>query len=667
MKPCTIPVHERPRKPDGPLKMQIVVMILLLLLGLPAMAQSLDGYLGSDRCTGCHKDSAAGWAGSHHAQAWTTPSRETVAGDFGGTAFHHDGMTARFQTGAEGEYYVEVIEKDGSQAEYQVHSVAGIEPLQQYLLETEPGQLQSFDVAWDTEEEKWFHLYPDQTLPPLDGLHWTGPYKTWNARCAECHATGFRKNYDASRLSYASTQVEIGVGCEACHGPGKDHVDWADTWETTRTPPPANHGFPVDFADPRQAVEQCATCHSRREANLDGNPVPGTRFHDAYTLALLRPGLYHADGQIQDEVYVYGSFLQSKMHARGVTCLNCHGAHSLDLKAEGNGLCTQCHSPAGNPDFPTLTAADYDSPAHHFHPESSAGAKCQSCHMPERVYMGNDWRADHSFRIPRPDLSPVTGAPDACTACHRGQDAAWAAAQISAWYPDDRNRGRHYGEVLARGRADAAAAAGDLTALAQNTSQPGIVRATALWLLEQSNDPLFAARLTDLLRDPDPLVRAAAASLQRLAPLQERGKRLADVFADPARNVRMAAARAMLGDTENGLQNGTARELQAAMAEWQDAMANRLDFPETHLQLGGVALTMRNMGMATSAFREVVRLDPQRLDAWMMLARITAATQGRVAAAAVVAEALSANPEHPALLATQAELEGKPALQGDSE
>lgn len=647
--------------------MQIAVLIFLWLFSLPAMAQSPDGYLGSDRCTGCHKDSAAGWAGSHHALAWTLPSQKTVAGDFGGAVFRHDGMTARFRRGEDGGYHVEVIEKNGSQATYRVHSVAGVDPLQQYLLETEPGRLQSFDVAWDTEQEKWFHLYPAQDLPPSDGLHWTGPYKTWNARCAECHATGFRKNYDARRSSYASTQAEMGVGCEACHGPGADHVAWAETWETAKNPPPSNHGFPVDFADPQQAVEQCATCHSRREASLDGNPVPGTRFHDAYALALLRPGLYHADGQIQDEVYVYGSFLQSKMYARGVTCLNCHNAHSLGLKAKGNGLCTQCHSPAGNPDFPTLTTADYDSRAHHFHTEGSTGAKCRSCHMPERVYMGNDWRADHSFRIPRPDLSAVTGAPDACTGCHGAQGAAWAASQISAWYPESSNRGSHYGEVLVRGRANAAAAASDLTELAQDTGQPGIVRATALWLLELPNDRQSAAELTDLLQDPDPLVRAATASLQRLAPLQERGKPLAAAFTDPARNVRMAAARAMLGGTVNHLQSGTARELQAAMAEWQDSMASRLDFPETHLQLGGVALTMRNMGMAASAFREVVRLDPQRLDAWMMLVRITAATRGRDASAVVVAEALSANPEHPALLAAQAELQGKPAPQGGSE
>lgn len=652
---------ERPRVAAGSPGLQIAALLLFLLFSLPASAQSPDGYLGSERCTACHTETAADWAGSHHALAWATPSPETVMGDFGSTVFRHDGMTARFMTRADGSFHIEVTERDGSQADYTVHSVAGVEPLQQYLLETEPGRLQSFDVVWDTEKGEWFHLYPDQDLPPQDGLHWTGPYKTWNARCAECHATGFQKNYDARSRRYASDQVEMGVGCEACHGPGGDHAAWAETWETAQTPPPENYGFPVDFAQPQQGVGQCASCHSRREASLDGNPVPGTRYHDAYTLALLRPGLYHPDGQIQDEVYVYGSFLQSKMYARGVTCLNCHDAHSAGLKAAGNSLCAQCHSPAGNPDFPSLRTGEYDSPAHHFHAEGSAGAECKSCHMPERVYMGNDWRADHSFRVPRPDLAALTRAPDACTACHQDQPAAWAAARVAEWYPDSRHRGPHYGQVLQRGREDAVMAAQELTALAQDTGQPGIVRATALWLLEQSNSPSAAARLADLLQDADPLVRAAAARLQRLAPPQDRAERLAAAFADPVRNVRMAAARAVLGDAMNRIQGKSAGDLQRAVAEWQDAMGNRLDFPETHLQLGGVALTMRNMRAAVSAFREVVRLDPQQSGAWMMLVRITAAAGGRGAAAKVLQEALAASPNHPELLAGQAELQGRSA------
>ncbi len=627
-----------------------LLALCLTLLAAPALGQEAPGHVGSGACVACHADAAEAWAGSHHALAWTMPSPETVVADFDGTVLEHAGLVARFTIEGDA-YHVEVTEKDGTTTDYRVHSVAGIEPLQQYLLETEPGRLQSFDVVWDSEEGGWFHLYPDQDLPPDDGLHWTGPYKTWNARCAECHATGFEKNFDAASRRYASTQAEIGVGCEACHGPGAAHLAWAEALGTTReAPAPAGFGFLQPFASTAATIQQCATCHSRREAHDDASPVPGTPYHDAYGLALLRPGLYHADGQILDEVYVYGSFLQSKMYAAGVGCGNCHDPHSARLVAEGDAVCTQCHSPAGNPDFPTLRLADYDDPAHHFHEPGTAGASCTSCHAPERVYMGNDWRADHSFRVPRPDLADATGAPDACTTCHADRDPAWAAAEIAARFPDSRHRGPHYGQTLARGRDNPVAAAADLAALAIDESQPGIVRATALWLLEQANSPESADRVAPLLADPDPLIRTAAVGPQRMADPQDRVLRLLPALADPVRSVRMAAAKGLLDAPIARLPRAAQADLDAAMAEWRAAMASRPDFPETHLQFAGVALTMRAFPQAAAAFREAVRLDPQRVDAWEMLVRIAAATDGPAAARAVVDQALVANPTDPALL-----------------
>jgi len=635
--------------------LSLVPMALVLALAAgPALAEERPAYVGSETCVACHEDQAAAWTGSHHALAWTWPSPETVVADFDATVFEHDGMVARFRVEGDA-YHVEVTEKDGVTTDYRVHSVAGIEPLQQYLLETEPGRVQSFDVVWDTEQGGWFHLYPDQDLPPDDGLHWTGPYKTWNARCAECHATGYDKNYDAETRSYASTQAEIGVGCEACHGPGQAHLDWA---ENTTQAPPAGYGFSQPFETTEATIQQCATCHSRREAHDDSSPVPGTPYHDSYGLALLRPGAYHADGQILDEVYVYGSFLQSKMYAAGVGCLDCHDAHSAERVADGNAVCTQCHSPAGNPRFETLTPAEYDAPEHHFHAPGTEGAQCIACHAPEQVYMGNDWRADHSFRIPRPDLAAETGAPDACTTCHTDRDAAWAAAEIAARFPESRHRGPHYGQVLARGREDAVAAADDLAGLAEDARQPGLVRATALWLLEQADDPDLADRLATLLADDDPLVRAAAVGQQRVAPPQERVLRLIGRLDDPSRSVRIAAARALLDAPVARFPAPIAQNLDTAMGEWRDAMESRLDFPETHLQLAGVSLTMRNMIAAERAFAEVVRMDPQRQEAWVMRVRIAAATEGAQRAREIVDAALEALPEDLTLLGFRAELGG---------
>ncbi|MBY6005034.1 hypothetical protein KUV62_14020 [Salipiger bermudensis] len=628
----------------------------LVLIAAPAIGQE---YLGSERCIACHTDAGAAWAGSHHQLAWTPATPETIAADFDGTAFTLGDMQARFRLSPDGKPQVSVTERDQVTTEYEVHSVIGVEPLQQYLLETEPGRLQSFDVVWDTEKGGWFHLYPDQNVGPEDGLHWTGPYKTWNSRCAACHATGFEANYDPRTRSFASTQVEIGVGCEACHGPGSAHADWAERLATTREPPPEAYGFTIDLSQPEQLVEQCASCHSRREPYLDGNPVPGTPYHDTYNLSLLREGAYEADGQILDEVYVYGSFLQSKMHEKGVTCSNCHLPHEAELVAEGNAVCTQCHSPAGNPEFPSLPLQVFDGPGHSRHPQGSAGAECKACHMTERVYMGNDWRADHSFRIPRPDLAAETGAPDACTTCHEDQSASWAAEILEDWFPESRHRGPHYGEVLAQGRRDPQRAAPQLRSLSQDGEMSGIVRATALYLLEQAGDPSDAAALEALLHDPDPLVRTAAVKLQRTAPAMERTPRLMKSLSDPSRSVRMAAAQSMLDAPIAHMPGRYERALRNAFAEWQAAMASRLDYPETHLQLGGMALTMRNMSAASRAFAEATRLDPQLRDAWIMQIRIAAASGDAPGARALVEQALAKNPGDMNLQIMRRELTGE--------
>ena len=269
--------------------------------------------------------------------------------------------------------------------------------------------------------------------------------------------------------------------------------------------------------------------------------------------------------------------------------------------------------------------------------------------MIERIYMGNDGRRDHSFRVPRPDLAGATGGPDACTDCHQNRDPGWAAETVRRWFPDDTHRRSHYGETLAHGREDAVSAAGDLADLATDTSEPGIVRATALWLLEQSNSASTAQRLTPLLADPDPLVRAAAVGVQRAAPPEERVRRVSDLLADPVRNVRTAAVRVLLDAPIAGLPDDFAADLRAARSEWQMSLANRLDFPETQLQIAGIALTMRDFASATGAFREAIRLDPQRVDAWAMLVRLAAAIEGNNAARAVMSDALAFNPEDPSL------------------
>lgn len=637
--------------------MKSVWVIAVSLLAGSAAAQTSPNYVGSEACAPCHADQSAAWEGSHHAWAWTEPNAENILADFNGTAFEGGGLSAQFS--AEDGYRISVTEPDGRITDYPVHSVVGVAPLQQYLLETEPGRLQSFDVVWDTEKGGWFHLYPDQTLAPDDALHWTGPYKNWNARCAECHATGYEKAYDPREDIYRSTQAEIGVGCEACHGPGSAHLDWA-AGQAINDPALSSTGFTLEFSLGAAAqIDGCGGCHSRREPFGDASPLPGTPYHDSYRLSTLRPGLYHSDGQILDEVYVLGSFLQSKMHQAGVACTDCHDPHTAQRKAEGNAVCTSCHAPEGDTRFPVAWGI-YDDPSHHFHPAGSAGAACKSCHMIERIYMGNDGRRDHSFRIPRPDLAAETGAPDACTDCHQDQTASWAADEIAERFGAAERDPPHYGRLLSAGRARPEVEAAALAALAIYDTAPGIVRASALDLLAPVATPALADSLASLLSDADPLVRAAAIPMQRAADPGDFLARLLPLTDDPLATVRIAAARNLLDVPQGQLSEADRAKLSRAMDDWRESIAAKLDFPETHMVLGGAALTMRNFPAAQAAFGEAARRDPQRVEAWVMAIRLALA-QGQTQQARAIWEAASrANPSDLTLQSFEAALPPPP-------
>lgn len=645
----------------------------MLLSADGAIAETGDqpAHIGSESCAACHVEQAAPWYGSTHALAWQNPSPEAVLGDFDDVTFEHRGVETRF-TRRNGEYEIETQGSDGAVRTWSVAGVAGVAPLQQYLLETEPGRLQAFDIAWDVAAERWYHLYPDSDLPPGDGLHWTGPYKNWNGRCAECHATAYRKNYDPRSKTYRSEQAEIGVGCEACHGPGEAHAAWARdpaSFEAGLWKGVNEHGLALAFdaSDPEAEIQQCAGCHSRREPLGSGSPPVGSAFADNYRLSLLREGLYHADGQILDEVYVYGSFLQSKMHARGVRCTDCHESHSGRLKAAGNAVCTECHSPAGNSNFPTLQRTRYDAPEHHFHETGSRGAQCVACHMPERVYMGIDGRRDHSFRVPRPDLSATIDVPNTCNDCHDDHGPEWAAKQVGAWYPNGRSGSPHYGELFAKARSGIDdRVQGRLIALALATDEPGIVRATALDFLASAPTAWAADRTAALIEDADPQVRSAAIAVQNGASAPVRARRILPALSDAMRAVRVDAARALLNAPTVSHAPGVERSIHVAMSEYQASLTAKADFPEVQMAIGGTALTVRNLRAAERAFGEAASMDPQLVDAWMMVARLQARRGALDEARRALERGVAANPRSGMLLWSLGDFHAQAGRHGDA-
>ena len=604
-------------------------------------------YVDNGACLGCHQKEAREWQDSHHAKAMAPPTEEMVRGDFSNTSFTDRGVTARFFKRND-KFFVNIEGQDGKPSDFEIKYTFGLEPLQQYLIEMPGGRLQPLTIAWDGPNRKWFHLYPNEKAPPGDVLHWTGRYQTANTMCLVCHTTDYEKRYDPKTDTFASRWAEDNVSCQACHGPGDRHVEWETklrgAGDKPLSPPREPHALTVDIrgADARRKTELCAPCHLRR-SELTPRPAPGEPLLDNYLPSLLVEGLYYPDGQQLEEVYVDGSFRQSLMFQRGVTCTDCHNAHTGKLKLPGNAVCVQCHKPDPNPSFPTA-AGNFESPKHHFHKDGSKGALCVPCHMPARPYMGIQLRPDHSIRIPRPDLAVKIGAPDACTTCHVGKKAQWSVDAVIKWYGPVRKQGTHYGEAFAAARAGEHSGNPALAQLIVNRGMPAIVRASALEQLRGEPEAGAAQRIKATL-DADAEVRAAAANALEGLSVSQRIEALTPLLKDPVRAVRVTAARNLSFVPIDQLGATTRPAFEAALREYIGTQAFALDMPGAHLNLAVVYENTGRTALAEPHYLEALKIDPDFTPSRANLARLYNAASRNADAVRVLTEGLKRLPQ----------------------
>ncbi|MGA7980534.1 MAG: tetratricopeptide repeat protein [Chromatiaceae bacterium] len=582
----------------------------------------------------------------------------SVLGNFDDVSFEQFGVVSRFYR-KDGRFMVRTDGPDGQLRDYPVKYTFGVFPLQQYLIEFPGGRLQALDIGWDSRPkgeggQRWIHLHPDDPVRHDDVLHWTGPNLNWNYMCADCHSTNLRKGYDERSDSYHTTWSEIDVSCEACHGPGSKHVQWAEAKEKGKTVEIPDMGltvrldervgvaWPIDPVSgkakrsaPRtttKEIQVCARCHSRRSQMTD-EVIAGQPYLDGFRPALLTTGLYYPDGQIQDEVYVWGSLLQSKMYQAGITCSDCHDPHAATIRLPGDVVCYQCHSPDR-----------YATKKHHFHPEGSTGASCVECHMPPTNYMVVDARHDHSFRVPRPDQSVTMGTPNACNKCHADKTPQWAAEQVKAWYGKVPEGFQHYAAALHAARSQLPGAGKLLQGIAADAGQPAIARATALQELGAYPDASMLALIRQGLAAEDPLERLGAlGALDSLGPPQ---RLLAvSLLWDDFKAVRIEAARLLAVLPPGQLPDRVRRQLDQGIREYIAVQEFNAERPEAQLNLGTLYADQGNYQAAELAYRRAIKLQPRFVPAYVNMAQLLSGLKREQEADGFLRSGLQLNPK----------------------
>lgn len=565
-------------------------------------------YAGSPSCKECHETAYAGWEHSNHGLAEREYRKDMDEKAFSPKqTLVHGNQTSETFLDADGLAKVLTVGLDNKRHVYPVTRIIGNDPLRQFLIPAPGGRLQTCDVSYDPHKNELFDVYGDEERLPGDWGSWTGQGMNWNAMCAACHNTRLRKNYEPQTNSYHTSMAEMSVGCEACHGPMKDHVEWQ------KKPPPGYSKEDLDankklgIHDPTvkrqtrdQMMETCAACHSRR-GEITGDLIPGESYFDHFSLTVVDDtDIYHPDGQVRDENYVFAAFYASRMHHVGVRCGDCHEPHSNKRLIPGNLLCMRCHAGGTEPPATVIDPATH-SPC----TPGSTGHDCTSCHMPQTTYMQRHPRRDHGFTIPDPLLTKEFGVPNACNRCHTDKDTDWALEKTDQWYGEKMNRPtRTRAMLIARARRGEASAREGLIRMLATEEIPSW-KATACHLLARwVMDPDATKALLEQTSHKSPLVREAALrSLMHQARAGNESVRdaIKPLLEDESRSVRVAAAWALIDKLD--LTTKAGRELV-------HMLDINSDQPTGRMQLSQFAFLRGDTPSAVRQIRKAIEWDP---------------------------------------------------------
>jgi len=548
--------------------------------------------IGPEACVECHADAVADWKTSHHAKANRPVSVEIDRPAFTpARRIQESGVTYEMAE-TDGKFELRVLHDDGKIDTYDLVGVIGYTPLRQYLALLPGNKFQTISATYDVLEDRWVDVYAGEDRLPGEWGHWIGQGMNWNANCAYCHTTEYKKSFDFESDSYHSSWTQQGLACAECHTGLEEHVAAAKEGDNTTG---------LSTLTTIQTEHNCATCHSRRDQLTSDAFLPGDNYHDHFSLSFPdQPNLYHHDGQILDEDFVYGSFQMSRMAHSNVSCKDCHNPHTLKtiLPIENNLLCMRCHS-GGVEKAPVIEPL-----AHSFHTEGSTGNQCVNCHMSKTTYMQVDPRADHAFLSPDPLLTKELGIPNACNKCHTDESVDWAVEHAEAWYGEKMSTHRQ------RIRARAIAAAHnyepvgltELLKLLKDEDIPGW-RATYAGLLANylPNEDVIAA-LRPLLEDESPMVRARAVGSLGSLDATDPNNKIIEKLSDLAGSVRIAASRSLASINEPIPD-------PIASKEWDDYLEFNIDRPQSLLMLANKASKAGHRADTSKYVERAIKLD----------------------------------------------------------
>jgi tetratricopeptide (TPR) repeat protein/nitrate/TMAO reductase-like tetraheme cytochrome c subunit len=582
----------------------------------------------SQQCIECHAESHADWLKSHHAKANRRLSKKT---DW--PLFHppHEfsiaGVPSRIGMDR-GAPFIRTLGPEGDLQKFYPDMVLAFSPLHQYLIPFPGGRWQTTDLAWETTPGKtgeWFNVFGDENRRPEEWGSWSNRANTWNSNCAWCHMTAFSKNYEPETDSFNSKWDEMGISCTQCHRGMEQHLK--------------NPEAPLPTIDPYVIQETCATCHSRRE-ELTLDFQADDHYYDHFRLSLpSQYGLYYPDGQIRDEVFVYGSLMFSRMGHAGIHCLDCHKPHSGELKlpATNDAMCLSCHAPPGDRDATVIDLAK-----HSFHdPVSSGGPRCIDCHMTATKYMQRDPRRDHGFHIPDPLLTVRHGVPNACNKCHTAENETpeWALEWTEKWWGEKMDRPTRVRSLLvARAYDREIEVVPELIAFAETEENP-YWQATLLELAANL-DPTETVRRAAVgyLQHQHPIVRSSA--IRSLAPFREHHPTMEPLLEDPVRLVRL--------DASNALQQQLLNEKRFP-EETRHYYRIHADQPSGQARLGQLAYMEGRLPDADAHYVRAIEWDPYSWPLYRDLAVMRSTRGNNPAALKILEQGVKANPDQAGL------------------